>query len=143
MAKAVKFLWLFTVLLFLIILGFAYASLPIEVNLTSVKGEVVFHKETFFYYSISFYLVVNILVLGLFRMISPILESKLSEEGVIWVNLFSFCVNIYMTTVLGFIGVMNNPEGVPTANYNYLNYIGPILMIGWVIGLIYYLIKRK
>ena len=45
--------------------------------------------------------------------------------------------------MIGFVGVLNNPLHVSTRGYAYLNYIGPALIIVWLIGFFYLSGQKK
>ena len=54
-----------------------------------------------------------------------------------------FILNIYLTLLAGFIGVWNNSSHISPSNYSYLNFLGPGLLIIWLGGLIFLVVKKK
>ncbi|MEM6831488.1 MAG: hypothetical protein AAF551_13340, partial [Bacteroidota bacterium] len=60
-----------------------------------------------------------------------------------WMMGLIFLLNFYITLIIGFIGVLNNSTHVSPSSYAYLNFLGPILLIGWMIGLIFLVFKKS
>ena len=138
MIKAVKFLNLTTTILFVIITFLVYAYLPINVDL-NIEGLSSVHKHRFFYYSVSVFLAVNILL----RLIINLGFSSANENLKAWLMSLIFILNLYLTLTIGFVGVWNNSSHISPANYSYLNFIGPVLIIFWVLGLIFFVVKER
>ncbi|WP_258097536.1 hypothetical protein [Marinoscillum pacificum] len=139
MLKVVNFLKFLSILLFLGILLLVYAYLPVMVNLTLDNSDLQLRKEDFFYFGIGVFVVVNLFFLGFQKLY----ESHISKlEVKAWVRGLSFVVNIYLTLIVGFIGVINNTAHLDPSGFAYLNYLGPFLIFIWVVGLIY-LAKMK
>ncbi len=137
MIKAIKVLNLFSIFLFAAILLLVYAYLPIQVEL-NVDGVGQLHKQTFFYYVFSAFIVVNIVL----RFAINIISKSSSEKIASWVKSMIFILNFYFTTIVGFIGVINNSTHIDPGNYAYLTYLGPVFVAIWLIGLIFLLIKK-
>lgn len=138
MIKAVKVLNVFSTLLFAAILLMVYAYLPINVDMNvSELGDV--HKQSFFYYSVGIFVTFNVLlrliVGGIFSNANPLLRS--------WMSGLIFILNFYFTTMVGFIGVWNNSTSITPSDYAYLNFMGPVLLIIWVVGLIFLVLKKS
>lgn len=138
MIKAVKILNLTSVFLFTVVLIFIYAYLPISVDL-NIEGIENIHKHRFFYYSIAIFLIINILV----RVILNLSFKTVSENVLAWLTSFIFIMNVYITFLIGFVGVWNNSTHISPSNYSYLNFLGPIFIIIWVGGLIFLVVKRR
>jgi len=140
MLKVVNFLKLLSIILFLVILLLVYAYLPIMVSLDPGSSGLELHKETFFYSMIGIFVIVNIVMLG----VQKLTENKISGiDAQAWARGAAFVVNIYFTLLIGFIGVINNSTHLDPAGFAYLNYIGPVLIFSWIIGLIYLLSKKS
>lgn len=138
MVKAIKVFNSISVLLFSAILLLVYAYLPIMVdfNIEGVKG---MHKQTFFYYAFGTFVVVNILM-----RVGVTLGSKGLEENLAaWARAILFIVNFYLASMVGFIGVINNTGHINPSSYTYLNFLGPIFLVVWVVGLIFLFLKKK
>ncbi len=138
MIKAVKILNLFSVLLFTSILLLIYAYLPIQVELYLEEVKSL-HKQTLFYYVFAAFIVLNVSLI----VITNLLLKKLSEIISAWVKSFIFVVNFYLTTLIAFIGVINNATHLKIEDFVYLMYVSPIILALWCIGLIYLWIKKK
>lgn len=140
MLRALNLLKLFSIFLFLIILLLVYAYLPIIVNLRPGSTDIQLHKETFFYATIAFFVVVNVVLLAFQKLY----ENKIRKEDVkAWVRGLTFVINLYITFMIGFIGVINNTAHIKAEGFAYLNYLGPFLVFSWIVGLIYLVQKRS
>lgn len=140
MVKVVNFLKFLSITLFLGILLLVYAYLPIQVNLETSTDGLQLHKETFFYYTITGFVVINIVLLA-FQKLN---EKRLVGEPLkAWMSGLGFVVNIYLTLIIGFIGVINNATHLDPAGFAYLNYLGPFLLVVWVVGLFYLLFSKS
>lgn len=138
MIKAVKVLNITSTGLFTIILVLIYAYLPISVDL-NIDGVGNIHKQRFFYYAASAFVVVNILL----RVILNLGFKSASENLFAWLMSLIFIMNLYLTFIVGFVGVWNNSTHISPGNYSYLNYLGPFFIIIWVGGLIFLVVKKK
>lgn len=138
MIKAVKVLNTFSMLLFAAILLMVYAYLPINVDM-NVTGMGGMHKQSFFYNAIVLFLVFSILL----RLIITVGLKRLPSMIHAWVSALIFILNFYLTTLIGFIGVWNNAASITPSDYSYLNYMGPVLLIFWLVGLIFLVIKNR
>jgi len=138
MIKAVRVLNLFSTLLLAAVLLLVYAYLPVSVDL-NIEGLKNPHKQDFFYRSLTFFLVINILLRFLiFYGLKHLKVFLLS-----WVSGFIFVTNFYFALLVGFIGVWNNSTHIAPAGYDYLNIMGPALLIIWLAGLVFLVVKKK
>ena len=138
MIKAIKVLNRISVLLFAAIFLLVYAYLPIAVDL-GVEGIKPVHKQSFFYYYFGAFIGVNIIL----RVATGSTIRNLNEEIGSWIRSIIFILNFYLTTIIGFIGVLNNSTHISPQSYAYLNYLGPVFLLIWLIGLIFLLVKNK
>ncbi|MEQ8551487.1 MAG: hypothetical protein RLQ12_16025 [Cyclobacteriaceae bacterium] len=139
MLKVVNLVKVFSVLIFLGTLSLVYAYMPIMVKLDE-EGMTEIHKENFFYGSVGVFIVVNVLILIIQNMIN---KKAIDEFLKAWVGGFTFVFNLYLAFIIGFLGVLNNPTHIPASSYYYLNWLGPIMVLVWLIGLIFLVLKRK
>lgn len=137
MIKVVKVLNLFSTLLFAAILLMVYAYLPINVDL-NMQGMSDMHKQDFFYNALIIFLVFNILL----RLIVKVGLKNLRPQLNSWSSALIFILNFYLTLIVGFIGVWNNATSISPGDYAYLNYMGPVLLIFWAVGLIFLVFKK-
>lgn len=138
MIKAIKVFNSISVALFSVILLLVYAYLPIMVDL-NIEGVKDVHKQTFFFYAFASFVVINIII----RIGANLGSRNLSEDLAAWIRAILFIVNFYLASMVGFIGVVNNTGHINPSSYAYLNYLGPIFLIIWVCGLIFFAIKKK
>lgn len=138
MIKAVKVLNAGSTFLFVAILLLIYAYLPISVDLNVSRVSNI-HKQHFFYYTVSAFLGMNVLLRIILRFGFP----TIGQELLGWMTALIFILNVYLTFLVGFIGVWNNATHIGPSNYSYLNLLGPLLLLIWVGGLIFLVVKNK
>lgn len=138
MIKAVKVLNLFSTILFAVVLLTIYAYLPISVDL-NIDGVTAVHKQSFFYQALIAFISVNIILRLIFNFGFKKNGGLLSS----WLSSLILIINVYLTLLIGFIGVWNNATHIAPSGYSYLNFIGPILLIIWIGGLIFLVIKKQ
>lgn len=138
MIKAIKVLNAVSVLLFSVVLLGTYAYLPVMVDV-QIDGVGDIHKQTLFYYFFAAFVVINILL----RVGLSFFSSGRSEDWVAWIRTIIFVVNFYLSAIFGFIGVSNNTTSVSPEDFAYLNYLGPVFLGVWLVGLIFFLLKKK
>ncbi|MEQ9302359.1 MAG: hypothetical protein RJQ14_00475 [Marinoscillum sp.] len=140
MLRVVNFLKVLSIILFLAILLLVYAYSPVMVRLFENSSELQLNRETFFYYSITVFVVINIVLLAFQKLY----EHNIKREDVRgWVRGLGFVINIYLTLIIGFIGVINNQTHLDTEGFAYLNYLGPFLIFSWFCGLFYLLYTKR
>ncbi|MFY0600643.1 MAG: hypothetical protein JXR03_13305 [Cyclobacteriaceae bacterium] len=140
MVKAVNSLKILSLLVLLVTLLFVYAFLPVMVNLNPDVSGWSLHKEYFFYVVVGASLILNIFLIFAERTLSSIISS---EEINAWIKGFSFVLNLYFSFLIGYVAVINNQNHFQSGSYAYLNYLGPILVLVWIIGLIFLSLKRN
>ena len=138
MIKAAKVLNIVSVFLFTAILLLVYAYLPISVDL-NVDGISNLHKHRFFYYALLTFTGINLVL----RVILHYGFRSLNENLRAWTQSLIFIMNVYLTFLIGFLGVLNNSTHISPHNYSYLNFLGPVLLIIWVGGLIFLVFKKS
>ncbi|MFT5642398.1 MAG: hypothetical protein ACI9A7_002507 [Cyclobacteriaceae bacterium] len=119
--------------IFLGILLLVYAYLPVMVEITPDQSLPKVQKEDWFYYAIAIFLMVNLFLFIIQKMTEPLIER---EDIKAMLRGFAFVINFYMTCLIGFVGVINNTTSVSLSSYAYLNFIGPVFIVGWIVGLI-------
>lgn len=143
MIRTVKFLRILSILFFLGVLTLVYAYLPVMVQLTEEYNQLTLHKENFFYFAVAFSLIVNIFLLLLANILLPVVQNKAGEDAAAWWISLAFVINVYLGLLVGYIGVINNPAHVSSSGFAYLNYLGPVLLLIWIIGFFYLIVKKK
>lgn len=139
MLKAVNLLKLLSILIFLGALVLVYAYSPGMVRLRPDAPELQLHRESFFYFAIAIFVVINVALLAFQKLYE---KSIAKEEVQAWVRGFTFVINLYLSFIVGFIGVINNLNHLKMESWNYLNYLGPALIFIWITGFIYLIFKK-
>ncbi|MBV6645563.1 MAG: hypothetical protein KI790_08950 [Cyclobacteriaceae bacterium] len=142
MVKVINLVRILSIVLFLIILALVYAYLPVMVQLQPGSRELLLNREYFFYCGAGLFLVINVFIWLLLKLISP-LTTNSSEPVLAWLNALPFVINVYLTLLVGFVGVINNQLHISTKSYAYLNYLGPFLLFVWLSGVFYMLFVRR
>ncbi|WP_258104612.1 hypothetical protein [Marinoscillum sp. MHG1-6] len=140
MIKAINVLKVISSIVFLATLLFVYALLPVMVNINPEETGWSLHKEYFFYGMMIICVVVNIFSYTVERMLFPVISS---DEIKSWIKGFSVVLNLYLAFLVGYVGVMNNPQHFEAGAYGYLNYLGPLLIFGWTIGLVFSIVNKS
>ncbi|MFK7953653.1 MAG: hypothetical protein AB8B73_12465 [Ekhidna sp.] len=136
MLKAVKVLNRISVILFVIVLLTSYAYMPISVHM-SIEEIGDLHKQTFFYYAVGSFLVINILV----KIILHFGIKKLEEDLQAWITSLIFIFNIYQIFIIIYLAVWNNQGHIDPAYFSAFTLIGPVLLVVWIFGIFF--IKNK
>ena len=142
MLKIVGLIRTLSFVLFLGTLGLVYAYLPIMVEVLPDRLDLALHKSSFFYYVVALFIIVNLFTWGLTKLAHSLLMLKTGEEVTAWFNVISPIINIYLSLLLGYVGVINNPLHVSAQGFAYLNYFGPAMLLIWV-GVLFYMIVNK
>ena len=96
------------------------------------------HKQQFFTYALVIFIVSSILL----RIIINYGLKGVQERLLAWGKAIILIVNVYLALLIGFVGVWNNQTHINASDYAYLNFMGPIMLIIWIGGLIYFAIKK-
>ncbi len=130
-------------IIFLGVFLFVYAYLPLDVRLYFIDTSL--NKETFFYIILGLFLLINLLftiLILLYKNIDLTSQSARKQNLITWVTTLPVMLNLYLTFMVGYIGILNNASNFQGNNYGYLNYLGPILLIGWISALIFIFFQR-
>ena len=141
MVKAVGIVRFLSILFFLGILGLSYAYLPLKPDLIAGTDTYTVDRGVFFYSVVALFAVVNMLL----TVVSKVLWIRFKSEPFLhaWQLALTPIVNIYLTLLVGFVAVINNPTHISASSYGYLNFMGPIMMVTWIIGLVVLLLKLR
>lgn len=138
MVKAVKVLNRISIFLFVIVLLTSYAYLPISVNV-NIDGVGDFHKQTFFYYSVTSFILTNLLI----RIVLHFGIQNLNDIIKSWITSLICILNLYLSFLLVFIGVWNNQGHINPSIFSTFTLFGPILLLIWLVGTIFLFIKNS
>ena len=132
--KFVNVAWVLTFVLFFVTLVLSYAFLPEQLSL--YEG-VTITRETFFYVALSLFAFVNVLALLLRRMLEALPVSSgmyakneaFKERVIAWFGGLITAVNVCLTTLVAYISLFNNQRGYSINSFNFIVYIGPVLLV--------------
>lgn len=143
-----KAFYLFSVILFIICFLYFYAGLPEKVRYTFDQTNVstnYWSKDSFFYGTIIFFILMNILVL----LPPKLLETK-NHKGLVkifpkgdsyrdyylgWFYSFGAILNISLATLVFYTHSINNQYEIKASDFSFFYFLIPALFILWGIGL--------
>ncbi len=143
MVKAVGIVRFLSYALFLVAMGLVYAYLSPQVELGFGAKAWVISKDTFFYTTLSSFVGINIILRIVTQNVKNGVATTWQAETIAWFLAIVPILNIYVSLLVGFVGVINNPNHVSASSYSYLIFFGPILLVVWVIGFGMHFIKEK
>lgn len=152
-ARLIQFGWTVSLLGFMVVLGIIYASLPLQVQYyEGPKGinEMFINKSSFFYISTFTFLAINLICYLSRRTIKSVKTSKQSliknewfkEALGNWITSFSMIINLFLILILLFLNLLNTQDA-DIANFGYIAYAGPVLIIIWMVILLGIIFKNK
>ncbi len=142
MVKTMNFVRILTVLLFLAVYFFSYAFMPVRVNLIP-EGSFTIHKEQFFFWGVGLFCFMNVMSWALMKLGLETVEREKGENTAAWFAALPGILNISYCLIIGFLGVLNNPQHISPTNYSYLNFMIPVLITGWIAGFLYMWFAKK
>ena len=143
MLKAVNFVRLLSIAFFLGTLSVVYAYLDPVVSFSVETDMPTMHRTYFFYLISLIFLIINIILWLLIKIMSPIIAQRFGLLSAGWVAALPVVVNFYICFLIGFLGVLNNASSLQLSNYTYLNYLGPTLLMIWTGLAIYFMSTKK
>jgi hypothetical protein len=135
-AKVVRLVFIF---FFLVVLLFIYAYLPLTIDIGIEEiGRV--GRGLFFYTTVGAFMT--------FYLITYFLKYYVDRQGIgqyqrLFVHLLPAVLYFAMTLLIAFIGVNNNADDIRPSTFYYLNYLCVVILVGWIFGFLFVLIKRK
>ena len=143
MIKIVGIIRALSIVLFLITLGLVYAYLPVTVKVLPNQVDLMLHTSSVFYYAVAFFVVINLFTWRLVRLTNPLLLLKRVDVVTAWFNALVPILNVYFSMIIAYMGVLNNPLSVSAQGFAYLNYIGPVLLLIWLVMFFYLSVNKK
>lgn len=157
MIRFIKFFQIISIVFFLPVLILVYAYLPEQVGLSAdrygVLGNLI-DRETFFYGVLLLFVISNVLCISLGKALQK-LPARHSDEGtalfynapskmgiLVWLKSFCIVLNLMFIFGLSYIGMLNNEEAISGREYNFLLYIGPILVLIWLLLFVFIILRR-
>ena len=142
MNKVLRIIKFLTIVLFLITILAVYAFLPMEVSL--YIDNIVVSKETFFYTVLILFCILNFLFSSLAWFYKRLKAKDAKKQSIQdWTVSLPVPINWYIIFIVAYIGMINNTESVDVGSYTYLLYMGPLLVIIWVVAFVRILIQPK
>ncbi|MCC5931087.1 MAG: hypothetical protein JJU28_17705 [Cyclobacteriaceae bacterium] len=140
MVKLLKFLRVFSILVFLAALLIVYAYFHDQRNLQlNPAWEHKVGIEMFFYTSLLIFSLFNILMLMISRLTVSVGVSagggglfKSDERKqffVLWVESFALALNVAFISIIAYIGFLNSPAEYNLKTYTLIIYLGPLAIL--------------
>jgi len=121
------------VIIFLIILLSAYAYLPENTSL--YIDDIVVSKAVFFYSTLIIFCLINFLFSTLGWLYKKAKTNDLKKTNIReWLLSLPVPINFYLIFIVAYIGVINNSQSTDADSYFYLLYLGPVLVVVWVLA---------
>lgn len=135
--KFVNLAWTLTFLLFFAVLMLSYAFWPEQLREYELIADLDVTREVFFYGALSLFVLVNLAALVLRRMLEalPVSSSVYARNEAFkgriidWFGGLVAAVNICLITLVGYISLFNNREDYAMSNFNFIVYLGPVLLL--------------
>lgn len=149
MSKFVKLFWVFSLVGFLGALLFSYTSIPEKVDIalgSTMVSSIFLSRDVFFYLMVGIMVFTNATLLTMAKVLNiiPVKTHVGFTEGIInWLGSFSVILNLFYSITALIVGFYNNPAYNSSTHYNYLAYIGLVLILVWVLGLVYVLAQKN
>ncbi len=154
MQRILKFTRLLSIILFLGVLLFVYAYLPEQVGIDAdAQNEfsTFIDKEVFFYVAVTIFLLVNIIFVVFANLMQML---KVSSDGFFrsdefkesihnWFISFGLVINLFLISVVAFIGFFNNADYYNIASFSAFAYVGQAMIFIWIVLFFYLLMRRK
>lgn len=149
--KFVNVAWGFTFLIFFAVLLWSYAFLPERISLYGDTLKPAVDRETFFYVALALFVIVNLAALILRRMLEALPLSSavyarneaFKEQLIAWFGGLLSAVNVCLITLVGYVSLANNQGSFAISSFNFLVYLGPVLMVGCLLWLAAVLAERR
>ena len=139
--KFVNLAWVSTFILFFGVLMLSYAFWPDQLRVYQIIAGLEITREAFFYGALALFVLVNLAALVLRRMLEALPVSSdiyakneaFKERIIAWFGGLISAVNICLITLVAYISLFNNQADYSISSFNFLVYIGPILLLVCII----------
>lgn len=155
MEKFVGFFRSLTYLAFMGALLWSYAYMVGQVDYglgTDTNPSDLIDKDVYFFSAIAVFLLIN-LILGWFIKSLKKIKSVEGRRGlqnrafrldiIVWVKGLAAVLNLMMGLVLFFVGLMNLTESRDAMTLDFYIYLGPLMLVVWIIYLVVLLLKKR
>jgi hypothetical protein len=135
--KIFKAVWFLSLMAWLALFLYVYASLPEEVLIREAENKVFLSREVVFY----LFLAAIVLVNGLVFIVSRLFTDR--ENFLSWFCGLIICFNFFFVIVLNFINLVNSGEKFNYDRIGYVIYGSVGLFVLWAVGWPVYSFFRK
>ena len=135
--KIFKAVWFLSLMAWLALFLYVYASLPEEVLIREAENKVFLSREAVFY----LFLAAIVLVNGLVFIVSRLFTDR--ENFLSWFCGLIICFNFFFVIVLNFINLVNSGEKFDYDRIGYVIYGSVGLFVFWAVGWPVYSFFRK
>ena len=136
--KLFKAVWFLSLLGFMLIFLYIYASFPVDIVLREGLDALSTSRDVIFYSTLITVSLVNSLVFVVRK-----LYSKQDEKFSIWFFGQIILINFFFCTVLGFINVLNSGEKFAFENLGVVIYGSIVLIVLWALAWPIFLLSQK
>ncbi|MFZ1807369.1 MAG: hypothetical protein WAU36_09120 [Cyclobacteriaceae bacterium] len=136
--KIIKAVWFLSLMGFMAIFMYIYASLPQQVVIQEGAEMVSVSRDTVFYLTLGVAALINVLVFVFSK-----LYGNSNEPLSVWFYGQIILLNFFFCTVLGYFNVVNSGENFAFDNLGIVIYGSIALIIIWAIGWPVYSLSRK
>ena len=136
--KLFKAVWFLSLLGFMLIFLYIYASFPVNIVLREGLEPLVTSRDVVFYSTLIFVSLVNALVFVVLK-----LYGKRDERFSIWFFGQIILLNFFFCTALGFINVLNSGEKFALENLGVVIYGSIVLIVLWALAWPVFLLTQK
>ena len=135
--KIFKAVWFLSLLLWLLVFLYVYASLPEDVLIREEGNRVLISREALFYMFLSAIALFTALVFTMNRLFGD------QEDFLIWFYGLIICLHFFFVIVLNFINLINSGENFDYGRIGYVIYGSLGLLAFWAACWPIYSIFRK
>jgi hypothetical protein len=135
--KIFKAVWFLSLMAWLALFLYVYASLPEEVLIREVENKVFLSREAVFYLFLAGIVLVN----GLVFIVSRLFTGR--ENFLSWFCGLIICFNFFFVIVLNFMNLVNSGEKFNYDRIGYVIYGSVGLFVMWALGWPVYSFFRK
>ena len=155
MNRFIKFFWALSLIGFLAALLFAFSGMPAKVDLalgSSLMSSVFLSRDIFFYIMVGFAIFTNGLLMTATRalgLMSPVRYQDGIPQNPFrialsnWLGAMAVILNLFYAITSLIVSFYNNLGYANPTHYNYLIYIGLFLIIFWVVGFVWTVLRRN
>lgn len=146
MAKVFRLLITVSIVLFLATLLLVYAFLPDPSGLIfNAKGDIIYSasRNSIFFSGLFLFVIIQTTGIAYDKNVINKKNSAPWQKFFIWFYGMRLSINLFMILLLAFIGLANNAVDYSFGSIQYLAYLGPAMVIGWLCVLPFFLFLKE